>query len=118
MKSRMCLALAVLTLAGCDTRSAREDAITEVETACGLSSGQLQRSAAEKPAHEGQFATAGSRKVEIRKVIDLGQVWPDSSVGSRRDCIVSYKSKDGYWFGLSFISPTVLPDPPTPDESN
>ncbi|WP_374395637.1 hypothetical protein [Sphingopyxis sp.] len=118
MKSRICFAFVAFAIAGCDTRSAREDAIAEVETACNLRSGELSRSAAEKPAREGQFATAGSSEVEIRKVITLGMVWADSRIGKQSDCIINYQSKDGYWFSLPFVSPTVLPDPPAADVAN
>ena len=107
-----CLPL-FLALAACDTRSARIDAIAEVEAACGLSPGSLPRDAADKSVHEGRFAIVGSSGVHVenRRVIDLGQVPPDSPLLRKRECIVRYKSKNAYWFGIYTISPPVLPEP-------
>lgn len=109
----------ILTLAACDTRSARIDAIAEVEAACGLPPGSLPRYAAEKPVHEGRFAIVESSgvDVEIRRVIDLGQVPPSSPILRKRECIVRYKSKDAYWFGIYTFSPPVLPEPMPPSDT-
>lgn len=84
-----------------DTRTNRLAALAEVERACGLPAGLLDRKIAEVPARTARWCTPtrSRARCDAVRLIDLGTVF-HAPLLCRKGCVRDFTSSGGYRFGL------------------
>ena len=84
-----------------DTRTNRLAALDEVEKACGLPAGLLDRKIAEVPARTARWCTPtrSRARCDAVRLIDLGVVF-HAPLLCKRGCVGDFTSSGGYRFGL------------------
>lgn len=90
--------VALLALAACGSdRDARLRAIAEVEAHCGLPPNTLDRTFVDERFNVNSEMSEVSKE-RAESTISLGSTVVDRSIVKKRDCILEYRSKDGFRF--------------------
>jgi hypothetical protein len=116
MQKALLLIVAAGALNACDaadTRAKRLAAIEEVERACRIPKGTIDRMVADEPASDGQSCDPIKKQCEESRFIHLGNADFEPNLLCRFSCIKGYRSSDGYNFGLYLHSINVRDEPQT-----